>query len=126
MEAIIASCDEMGIVTEAVHEIGSLSHALFQASERRDVDFIILADTPAGMDVQRLAEVCHGHLGSHMPLIIVGHKRDGLHLDRYDSVAFVRKPFIQHQLRDAIEKTLLSDVAHELENQPGEMDLNGY
>ena len=110
MEVIVAGCDEMGIATETVDQISALSDALSQASDRGDVDLLILADTPTGMDIRRLAEVCQGQLGKQMPLIVFGHKREGLLLDRYDSVAFVRKPFIQRQLRDAINRVLLPGV----------------
>ena len=111
-EVIINCCEEAGMIVESVDEVSALGDAISEPRERHDIDIILVADSPGGRNIERITDICLAVLGQDLPLIILAYRRNRLDLDRYESAALIRKPFITDLLLDAMEMVLASDSRH--------------
>lgn len=103
---IVRCCTEQDMSVEAVNNVGELSNVISGLKKSEEIDLVVIADSPAGRDIERIADVCRDILGGNLPLLILSYKRNCIDTVAYDSVVMVRKPFIQGQLAEAMEKAL--------------------
>jgi two-component system sensor histidine kinase RpfC len=103
---IVRCCTEQGMSVDAVNKVGELSDVISGLKKSEEIDLVLIADSPAGRDVERIADVCHDVLGSDLPLLVLSYKRNCIDMAAYDSVVMLRKPFIQSQLTEGMEKAL--------------------
>ncbi len=104
-DEIVRCCLGQDMAVEAVDKVGELSDLITGLQKREDIDLVIIADSPAGRDIGRIADVCLDALGS-VPLLVLSYKRNCIDVAAYDSVLLIRKPFLQSQLAEAMEKAL--------------------
>ncbi len=108
-DLIVACCKDQGMVVETVDKVSELGSMAAGSGKNQDIDIVIIADSPQGRNVARIASVCLDIFGSDLPLVILAYRRSCIDLSEFGSVALIRKPFIQNQLLDAME-SVLSDV----------------
>jgi two-component system sensor histidine kinase RpfC len=105
---IVRCCRDQDMSVEAIHKIAELSDVFSGVEEREDVDLVLIADSPTGRDLERIADVCHEILGEALPLLILSYKRNCFDVSAYDSVVLIRKPFLQDQLAEAMQQAIAS------------------
>jgi two-component system sensor histidine kinase RpfC len=106
LAAIMDACREIGVAAIAVQRISDLANAISVAEEEGDVDFIIVADSPEGHNVERISEVFRDYLGSNLPVVFLGYRRRRLDLEGQHPHSFLKKPFVPELLGAAIQKAL--------------------
>ena len=100
-------CLEQEIIVETVSKVAELSDSISGLRESQDVDVVIIADSPAGRDIERIIDICLDVLGNDIPFVVLAYRRNCLNLNKYDSARLLRKPFIHEQLVDAMVQVLL-------------------
>jgi two-component system sensor histidine kinase RpfC len=106
LTVILKACEEIGIKAIPVQRIGDLANAITVAEEEGDIDFIIVADSPEGHNVERITEVFRDYLGAGLPVVFLGYRRRRLDLDALHPNSFLKKPFVPELLAVAIQKAL--------------------
>ncbi len=106
LEVIVDSCRQVGIEAIAVQRVADLTEAILAIEGSVDVDLAIIADSPAGQDMARIAAIFRDHLDADFPVLFLGYRRSGLELDKQKHTAFLRKPFMPAGLAEAAFKAL--------------------
>ncbi len=106
-DEIVRCCVEQKMSVETVDRVAELSGSISGLRESRDVDIIIIADSPTGKGLARIIDICHDVLGGDLPLVVLAYRRNCLDLTKYGSAVLIRKPFIHDQLVDAMEMALI-------------------
>ncbi len=109
LEVIVNSCGRAGINVVAVQRVADLTSAILDIEENVDVDLAIIADSPAGQDVARLASIFRDHLDVDFPVLFLGYRRSGLELGKHKHTAFLKKPFMPAELAAEAFKVLHDD-----------------
>jgi hypothetical protein len=105
-EEIVRCCLEQEMSVETVSKVGDLSYSISGLRESQDVDMVIIADSPAGRDIERIVDICLDVLGNNLPLVVLAYRRNCLDLKKYGPAILLRKPFTHNQLADAMEHVL--------------------
>jgi hypothetical protein len=103
---IVKCCTEQDMSVEAVNNISELNDVISGLKNSWEIDLVVIADSPAGRDIERIADVCQDVLGGGLPLLVLSYRRNCIDTAAYDSVVMLRKPFIHSQLAEAMEKAL--------------------
>jgi two-component system sensor histidine kinase RpfC len=106
LSAILDACGEIGVAAIPIQRIGDLANAITAAEEEGDVDFIIVADSPEGHNVERITEVFRDYLGTNLPVVFLGYRRRTLDLEGMLPNSFLKKPFVPELLETAIISAL--------------------
>jgi len=107
-DEIVGCCLEQEMSVETVDKVAALSDYISRLRESQDIDIVIIADSPAGRDIERIADICFDVLGNKLPLVVLAYRRNCLDLNKYESSRLLRKPFIHDQLADAMGQALVS------------------
>jgi two-component system sensor histidine kinase RpfC len=105
---IVKCCEDQGMSVETVEKLSDLSNTAALLEKREQIDLVIIADSPAGRDIGRIADICHDVLDNDLPLLVLSYRRDCLDLGKYDVTVMIRKPFLHEELADAMEAALSS------------------
>jgi CheY-like chemotaxis protein len=106
LDVIVDSCEQIGIEAVAVQRIADLTEAILAIEGSVDVDLAIIADSPDGQDMARIAAIFRDHLDPNFPVLFLGYRRSGLELGKQNNTAFLRKPFMPAGLAEAAYKAL--------------------
>jgi ribosomal protein L24 len=106
LEVIVDGCKQVGIDVVAVQRVADLTEAILNIEGSVDVDLAIIADSPAGQDMARIAAIFRDHLDANFPVLFLGYRRSGLELEKQKHTAFLRKPFMPYGLAEAAYKAL--------------------
>jgi two-component system sensor histidine kinase RpfC len=106
LEMIVDSCGQVGINTITVQRVADLTAAILKIEGNVDVDLAIIADSPEGQDMARIAAIFRDHLDADFPVLFLGYRRSGLELSKQKHTAFLRKPFMPAGLAEAAFKAL--------------------
>ncbi len=90
-----------GIHCYCVSGIGGLSEAVQEAERQGGLDFALIADSPGGQDVYRIARILRQHLGDDLVIIYLGYMARKLS-DGHPASFFLMKPFIASELMNHI------------------------
>lgn len=110
-DEIVGCCLEQEMSVEQVGKVADLSGSISRQKDSQDIDIVIIADSPAGRDIERIADICFDVMGNELPLVVLAYRRNCIDLNRYESSRLLRKPFIHDQLADAMEQALVSSSA---------------
>ena len=102
---IIDTCQKEGVSCYGLGRIPEISLQIDQLAKRGGIDFAILADSPAGLDLPRLATLLRDHLGQQLPVIYLGY-RERRFSDHHPASGFVVKPCVGGELSRQIERLL--------------------
>ncbi len=105
-DEITRCCVEQGMVVESVSKIGRLSDSVTGSRQDQEFDIAIIADSPGGRDIARIADICLDIMGSALPMVVLCYRRNCLDLKQYGSATLIRKPFIPDQLVHAMDMAL--------------------
>jgi two-component system sensor histidine kinase RpfC len=106
-DEIVRCCVEQDMRFETVNRVGELSDSVSELEGREDVDLVIIADSPEGRDIARIADVCLDVLGKDLPLVVLFYRRNCLDLSEYNSAFLLRKPFLRTQLAATMARALV-------------------
>ncbi len=109
-DEIVRCCAEQEMAVETVNKVGGLSDSISGLREGQDIDILIIADSPGGRDIARIADICLNVLGEGLPLVVLSYRHNCLDLQEYGSAVLVRKPFIHDQLAEAMGMVLSIDA----------------
>ncbi|MES9874344.1 MAG: ATP-binding protein [Candidatus Sedimenticola sp. 6PFRAG7] len=110
-EQLSAMCAGLGVECHSVTRIPQLAAEILAVEERGGVDFAVIADTPEGQDVKRLAGVLHSHLGNELPVIYLGYSGRRIH-DQLPYTTFLAKPVMRDVLSEGVKRVLSAPGNH--------------
>ncbi len=102
MTGLVQSCQSVGITTYTVNTIMELGDVINHVEALGGIDFAIVADSPGGVDVFRVAKVIRQHLNESLPVIYAGYRGRPLSETGGNS-RFLIKPVTKSSLLAVIE-----------------------
>lgn len=99
---ITTCCLNQEMIVEEVDKVSDLSNAISEFREGQEIDIAIIADSPRGRDIARIADIFFSVLGHAIPLVVLAYRRNCIDLNEYRSATLIRKPFVQDQLVEAM------------------------
>ncbi len=104
-DQLVAMCKRQGVQCRVAARIADISAQVIEAEEEEGLDFILVADTPEGQDVERLAAIVRHHLGINLPVIYLGYGDRRVH-DLRPNTVFLAKPITDEVLVGALKSVL--------------------
>jgi len=112
LRAVSDACTVAGAEVRPIETIGALTAAIIEAEEGTPADIAIIADSPGGQDVMRIASLFREHLGARFPIVYLGYN-SRFSAGRRCSCRQLSKPFIPNQLWRALEAALRLESAND-------------
>jgi two-component system sensor histidine kinase RpfC len=106
--AVAESCRLLGVHWRALESLAARGNGAFDDLDR-DADLLILADSPAGEDLERIKLEVTNRLGRDIPTLFLTYA--GRRLDSRLSGPCLSKPFYTEQLTDAVRDLLQGSPA---------------
>ncbi|MCW8907863.1 MAG: ATP-binding protein [Sedimenticola sp.] len=110
MQSLIRDiCGRQGVDCHGIGRIREMAQEIDRIAQRGGVDFAILADSPAGLDMSRLGILLRTHLDPQLPIIYLGY-RERRFSDNHPASRFLVKPCIGDELSRQIDRLLELDL----------------
>jgi two-component system sensor histidine kinase RpfC len=127
LAAISDACGAVGVEVGPIETISALSEAISRVCDGARGDLAIIADSPRGQDVERIAMLFKEYLGPNFPIIYLGYN-SRRSAGRRCSCCQLSKPFTSDQLWRVLESTLQLESGEEewaIEGQQGIISEDG-
>lgn len=108
MAAISDACDAVSVELQPITTISALSGAISEVGEGARADLALIADSPSGQDVERIAMLFKEYLGPRFPIVYLGYN-SRRSAGRRCSCCQLSKPFTSDQLWRVLESALQLD-----------------